>query len=81
MSFSESVKDAAFKKSGGQCECGRKTHGHTGRCANRVGRHTAEYFAQILPADGGSDELDNCLVLCKSCYAKICSKIPVQNSR
>ena len=32
MEFSQQIKEQAYKRSGGKCECVRTTHGHSGRC-------------------------------------------------
>jgi len=66
MAFSESVKDEAFKRSGGRCECTRSSHdNHTGRCSTTITRHTAEYHHVTA---GGPDILSNCEALCKGCH-------------
>ena len=44
MPFPESVKDAAFTRSGGRCECARKEDSHSqGRCATALTRKSAEF--------------------------------------
>jgi len=63
MAFSESVKDSAFKRSGGQCECRRTTHRHIGRCSTNITRYGAEYHHIVSQNAGGSDGLDNCEAL------------------
>jgi 5-methylcytosine-specific restriction endonuclease McrA len=71
MAFSESTKDAAFRRSGGQCECRRSSHGHwTGRCSTKITRHGAEYHHVVSQDAGGSDGLENCEALCVSCHQK-----------
>lgn len=32
MFFSDAIKEAAFKRAGGQCECTQAGHLHKGRC-------------------------------------------------
>jgi hypothetical protein len=74
MPFSEEVVAQAWERSGGQCECRRKTHSHfyipCGKqlvWANRgkVGhggwevRHVTSY---------GGDMLSNCEILCWDCH-------------
>lgn len=68
MPFSEETKDEAFERSGGQCECERKEHDHTGRCSSTVTRHSAEYHHITAESVGGSDGLSNCEVLCHDCH-------------
>ncbi len=69
MAFSESVKDAAFKRSGGHCECNRSSHtNHTIRCSTTITRHGAEYHHVKSQDAGGPDTLDNCEALCKTCH-------------
>ena len=70
MAFSESVKDAAFKRSGGRCECWRSTHGHMGRCGTTITRHSAEYHHVTSEEAGGSDGQENCEALCFPCHKK-----------
>lgn len=72
MSFSETVKDAALKRSGGRCECRRVRHKwHTGkqRCKKTVTPRTAQFHhvtAQSAPSS--HDGLSNCEVLCRECH-------------
>ncbi|MHC4072779.1 MAG: HNH endonuclease [Planctomycetota bacterium] len=70
MAFTDSVKDSAFRRSGGQCECKRTTHGHIGRCLSIITRHVAEYHHVVSEAAGGSDGLENCEALCVTCHQK-----------
>lgn len=68
MAFSEATKDAAFKRSGGRCECTRQQHSHSGRCRTTVTRPGAEYHHITAQSVGGSDGLSNCEVLCRTCH-------------
>jgi 5-methylcytosine-specific restriction endonuclease McrA len=69
MPFPESVKDAAFARSGGRCECARKEDGHSqGRCATALTRKSAEFHHKTATNAGGPDTLDNCEVLCVTCH-------------
>lgn len=70
MPFSDNVKDQAFRRSGGQCECRRSTHGHLGRCPTKISRHGAEYHHVVADSAGGADTLSNCEALCVSCHRK-----------
>jgi len=75
MAFSESVKDEAFKRSGGRCECNRQHTGindaphHGGRCSKTFTRH-GNWHAhhKVSLKAGGSDTLSNCEVLCIKCH-------------
>lgn len=75
MAFSEDVKVKAFKRSGGRCECRRKSHRHLlGRCMSPLlSRASAEFHHITAQAQGGSDGLSNCEVLCKSCHRQTAS--------
>lgn len=69
MAFPEPVKDAAFQRSGGQCECRRSaTHSHNQRCTARITRYGAEYHHVTAQSVGGHDGLSNCEVLCVPCH-------------
>lgn len=70
MAFTESTKDAAFARSGGQCECERTTHGHVGRCPTKVTGHGAQYHHKVAADSGGDDSLSNCEVLDTDCHQK-----------
>lgn len=72
MAFSETVKDEAFKRSGGRCECTRQHPGrtdaphHGGRCARTFTRQ-GSWEAHHITA-GGPDTLSNCEALCVTCH-------------
>lgn len=75
MAFSEEVKDQAFARSGGRCECQLQHDGlhaphHGGRCPNTFTRHGGQWEAhhRVSVSAGGADTLSNCLVLCISCH-------------
>jgi 5-methylcytosine-specific restriction endonuclease McrA len=70
MAFSDKVKQAAFRRSGGLCECRRKGHGHVGRCATRLTATSGEYHHITSVLAGGSDGLANCEYLCGPCHQK-----------
>lgn len=73
MAFSEAVKQQAYKRSGGRCECTRQHLGalnaphHGGRCPSLLlyGWH-AHHKVSVLA--GGSDTLSNCEALCVRCH-------------
>ena len=68
MLFSAAVKDQAFVRSRGRCECRRSLHAHkSGRCHHVVARHTAQYHALHDHGDAGTDVVANCEVLCPYC--------------
>ncbi len=70
MSFSRSVKLAAYKRSGGRCECRRRACGHAERCPTILGPDHGE-CRHIFPKEwGGADVLANCEQLCPSCYGR-----------
>ena len=82
MPFPDPVKDQAFLRSRGRCECARIGHIHPahpipslglarlpgGRCRRLVTRQTAEFHHIIAANAGGPDTLANCEVLCHDCH-------------
>lgn len=72
MPFPDSVKDAAFVRSSGRCQCRRIEHRHPdGRCTNSVARSGvggAEFNHVQSQQVGGADTLANCEVLCTPCH-------------
>jgi 5-methylcytosine-specific restriction endonuclease McrA len=68
MPFTDSIKDAAFRRAGGKCECVRKNHAHKGRCAKPLTRSTAQFHHIHAQSMGGHDGLSNCEVLCLTCH-------------
>lgn len=57
--FSESTKATAYEREGGRCqECGKPTY------------RGAEYDHRIPCALGGTNELENCVVLCAPCHKR-----------
>lgn len=70
MAFAESVKDRAFARSNGRCECRNTAHGHGSRCTHTVTRYNAA-FRQVLTVRSDSDgSLVGCEVLCQTCFLK-----------
>jgi len=75
MAFSETTKQAAFDRAGGQCECRRLscTVHKTVRCGTKLtaGRWHAHHVTAV--AAGGSDSLSNCEALCIPCHEQTAS--------
>lgn len=71
MAFSERVKDDAFERSEGRCECKRSSHtNHTGHCPATITRHGAKYHHTVSVKAGGPDTLSNCEALCPLCHTQ-----------
>jgi 5-methylcytosine-specific restriction endonuclease McrA len=70
MAFPDSVKDAAFKRSGGRCECGRTSHPKhpRGRCPTAISTQSVDYHHVRSRKAGGPDTLANCEALCRKCH-------------
>jgi len=67
MKFSDEVKERAFTRSRGRCECQLREHGHVLRsCGSPLTRDTAA-FARI---DHYAQDFTyyNCYVLCHECF-------------
>jgi len=75
MAFSELIKQQAFRRSGGRCECRRRGHGHdySGRCHTTLTRATAQFHHVHAHGVGGHDGLSNCQVLCRACHLRTAS--------
>ena len=78
MAFSQTVVDDAWARSGGYCECRRRSHEHHYvRCnkqlvygnRGREGRGCWEANHRHRVESGGSDALSNCEILCWDCHA------------
>ncbi len=77
MAFSYEVVKAAWERSGGRCECGRKICGHLGRCNKALTWRARgcdddpggwEAHHKTAVASGGPDTLSNCEILCIPCH-------------
>jgi len=71
MPFSEQVKDDAFRRSGGRCECIRQHSSHlNGRGSATFTRYGGQWDAHHITAEsvGGGNGLSNCEVLCLRCH-------------
>jgi hypothetical protein len=67
--FSQSVRDAAYERSGGRCECQRARHRHpAGRCGANLAVAGWEAHPIRSDAPGGLDTLANCEALCLPCH-------------
>ena len=68
--FPETIKDAAFERSKGRCECRRKSHKwHKGpRCKTIIGRNRNVHYHHIRSK--GPDTLGNCEALCIRCHRR-----------
>ena len=73
MAFPESVKNRAFARSGGRCECKRRhlrddsdAPHRDGRCTKTLKRR-GEWHANHIKSDG-PPVFSNCEVLCVPCY-------------
>jgi hypothetical protein len=64
MEFPQSVKDEVKRRSGGKCECKRKSCKHNGRCRSKA----TEFHHKTSAKAGGSNTLSNCEHLCKPCH-------------
>jgi len=68
MPFPQSVKDDAYRRSGGRCECRRASHSHISRCSTTLTPRSAEYHHITAQSADGHDGLSNCEVLCVQCH-------------
>ena len=68
MPFSTETKAAAFRRSGGRCECERQEHRHYGRCSTPITMANVEFHHITAESRGGSDGLSNCEALCHTCH-------------
>lgn len=77
MAFSRNVVLEAWERSGGRCECCRKTCGHLSRCNKKLkwedrGDDDSSYgweaHHKTAVASGGKDIASNCEILCIPCH-------------
>lgn len=74
MAFKHEVLQQAWYRSGAQCECAAKDHGHPGRCTRQL-----IHLKKGLSAPGGWEarkrdesrpaDVENTVCLCWPCYA------------
>ena len=71
MAFAEETLEEAFERSGGRCECNRGSCGnhYLSRCPTRLSKATAVYNRIKATGFGDLDRLDNCEVICQTCFA------------
>ena len=67
MAFSQAVKDAAYQRAGGKCECRRLSCKHIGRCPRPL-VYGWDAHHIVSQSAGGSDTLANCEALCVACH-------------
>jgi hypothetical protein len=72
MAFSQEVKDRAYRRAGGRCECTRLNCGHRGRCnASLANGWNAHHI--LSQSAGGYDGFENCEALCIACHKNTAS--------
>jgi hypothetical protein len=68
MAFSQTVKDEAYRRAGGKCECTMSVcKTHSGRCNKALGSNWHAHHIHSQAADG-PDTLSNCLAMCIACH-------------
>ena len=74
MAFSTDTIEKAWKRSGGRCECRRRTHKHRYvRCGKTLVKHNRGtsgrgcWQAHHINRNGGNG-LSNCEILCFACH-------------
>ena len=72
MAFSQEIKDAAWRRAGGRCECRRTTCRHTsdytGRCTAPLAAYGWDAHHVQSQLASGADTLANCEALCLECH-------------
>ena len=71
MAFPESVRQAAYERAGGRCECKRRSctcHRRNDRCYKKLRRPHWHAHHRTAVSSGGSDTLGNCEILCVECH-------------
>ena len=77
MAFTESIVKQAWERSGGQCECRRRTHSHFYiPCGKQLrwevrGKASQGGWESHQTRIGGGDTLENCEILCWQCHDTI----------
>lgn len=80
MEFIVEVISAAWARSGGRCECQRRTHDHDERCPNVLdyearGEETPKGWEAHHIDPNGLGTLLNCEILCRPCLKAIRSHV------
>ena len=79
MAPSEKILRLAWAWAGAKCACRAETHDHVDTCSRSLewqSRGKAilggwEYRHRILPADGGAEDAENCMIVCWPCYSRM----------
>ena len=85
--FTKETIDLAWNRSGGRCECKRKTHGHDGRCNKKLvrknqGRITGDYWeAHHADGDETKNDVDHCLIFCWECHEQTIAEDAEKNKK
>lgn len=83
MSFKHEVLQQAWYRSGAQCECTLRDHGHPGRCTRQMlhpkqGEETPGGWEAKKRDEAKAADPENTLCLCWPCYAH--GKTPAQKA-
>ena len=80
--FSKDTRRQALKRSGGFCEAIGRVYGlNPGQRCNAKLSYGVEFdHYPIRAADGGSNELNNCVAVCKKCHRWKTAKIDIPQS-
>lgn len=68
MSFSQETKDQAFARAGGMCECKMNCHSEDNVCGKDLSQGEWEAHHIVSQDAGGSDGIENCMVMCTPCH-------------
>lgn len=74
MAFPQEIINNAWRRAGGRCECIMNCHSSYNRCnkvldpQNKAFGKTWEAHHKVSQLAGGSDGLENCMILCTECH-------------
>ncbi|MBU2036819.1 HNH endonuclease [Patescibacteria group bacterium] len=74
MAFSQETINQAWRKADGRCECSLNKCRHLSKCSkeldpqNKIEWKKWHAHHKVSPDAGGSDNLDNCQILCVECH-------------
>ncbi|MEP7234922.1 MAG: hypothetical protein ABI778_06470 [Ignavibacteriota bacterium] len=68
MEYPQLIKDQAYKRSTGKCECTRTTHTHTGRCNTKMGQQNWYVHSKSSLRSREDISLENAEVICSPCH-------------